>query len=145
MKVIAQTAALAEALNVTGSIVPARTPKPVLQCVKLIAADGMLTIMSTDLEAGCRYQVAAVQIEQAGEALVPAARLAGIVRESNDEESLVLETDKEACHVRGASSHFNVFGFDPAEYPAVSEFSEPADFQISANVLASMVNKTLFA
>ena len=37
MKVIAQSAALQEGLALASSIVAARTPKPVLQCVKLIA------------------------------------------------------------------------------------------------------------
>ena len=55
MKIIAQTAALQEAMNVVGSIVATRTPKPILQCVKLIAADNTLTLLATDLEAGARH------------------------------------------------------------------------------------------
>lgn len=144
MKVIAQTAALQEALTLTGSIVATRTPKPVLQCVKLVAANGVLTLMATDLEAGCRYHVTAVQVEEEGEALVPADRLNGIVRES-DEQSLTIETEKETCHIRGAGSHFKIFGYDPAEYPAVADFEGAGDFEIPAATLAAMIGKTLFA
>ena len=145
MKVIAQTAALQEALALAGSIVATRTPKPVLQCVKLVAAGNMLTLMATDLEVGCRYHITAVQVEEEGEALVPAERLAGIVRESTDADSLTIQTEKEACHIRGAGSHFKVFGYDPAEYPAVAEFGEGGDFQVPAGVLSKMISKTLFA
>lgn len=145
MKVIAQTAALQEALNLAGGIVATRTPKPVLQCVKLVADEKMLTVLATDLEVGCTYHITAVQVQEQGEALVPAARLGGIVRESSDEESLTLTTEKETCHVRGAASHFAIFGFDPGEYPAVAEFVEPADFQVPAGQLAAMIGKTLFA
>jgi DNA polymerase III subunit beta len=145
MKVIAQTAALQEALALAGSIVATRTPKPVLQCIKMVAANKVLTLLSTDLEVGCRYQLAAVQVQEEGEALVSSERLGGIVRESGDEESLTLQTDKEACHVRGSNGHFKIFGFDPAEYPAVAEFSGDPDFQINASVLAKMIGKTLFA
>lgn len=145
MKVIAQTAALQEALALAGSIVVARTPKPVLQCVKLVAAGKTLTVLSTDLEASCRYQVTAVKIEKEGEALVPAERLGAIVRESTDEEQLTLETDKDACLVRGSAGRFKVFGYDPAEYPAIPEFADKADFQIPAATLATMIGKTLFA
>jgi len=144
MKVIAQTAALQEALALAGSIVATRTPKPVLQCVKLIAANKMLTLLSTDLEVGCRYQVTAVEVQEEGEALAPADRLGAIVRESDD-ESITLAKEKEALVVRGASSRFKVFGYDPGEYPAVAEFGEAADFQISSSVLAKMIGKTLFA
>ena len=145
MKVIAQTAALQEALALTGSIVATRTPKPILRCIKLTAAEGTLTLMTTDLESGCRYRISAVEIEAEGEALVPADRLGGIVRESTSDESLTFETEKQTVHVRGAGSHFKIFGYDPGEYPAVAEFPEEGDFQISSAVLAKMISKTLFA
>jgi DNA polymerase-3 subunit beta len=145
MKVIAQTAALHEALTLAGSIVATRTPKPVLQCVKLTAANGVLTLQATDLEAGLRYQITSVQVEEEGEALVPADRLSGIANLSADEESLTLETIKEQCHIKGKASHFKIFGYDPAEYPAVADFTDAPDFQIKASELASMIGKTLFA
>lgn len=145
MKVIAQTAALQEALALTGAIVATRTPKPVLQCIKLSASEGVLTLLATDLEAGCRYRLSAVEIVEEGEALVPADRLGGIVRESGGDESLTIETEKQAVHVRGAGSHFKVFGYDPGEYPAVADFTESADFQIAGPQLAKMISKTLFA
>ena len=145
MKVIAQTAALQEALALVGSIVSARTPKPVLQCVKLVAADKTLTLLATDLEAGARYHISAVQVEQDGEAAVPADRLIGIVRETAGEDSLTISTEKDVCHIRGVGSHFKVFGFDPAEFPAVGDFAEPADFVLPAGELGRMISKTLFA
>lgn len=149
MKVMAQTAALQEALTLAGGIVAARTPKPVLQCVKLIATkDGdtsLLTVMATDLEAGCRFHVTAVQVEEPGEALVPAERLIGIVRESTGSEHLTLETQKDSVQVRGSGSRFKIFGYDPAEYPAVPDFTDKPDFEIAATTLGSMIGKTLFA
>ncbi len=145
MKVIVQTAALQEALAVAGSIVATRTPKPVLQCIKLIAADKTLTLLATDLEAGCRFTITSVEVKQEGEALVPADRFTAIVRESGDEESLSIEIEKETCHIRGSSSHFKIFGYDPGEYPPVADFDKEADFQISASELSAMIGKTLFA
>ncbi len=144
MKVIAQTSALAEALALAGGIVQSRTPKPVLQCVKLIAEENMLTVLATDLEVGCRFQVAAVQIDEPGEALIPADRLNGIVRESSD-ETLTIETEKQTALVRGAGSRFKVFGYDPGEYPAVAEFDQSPDFEVHAQQLSDMISKTLFA
>jgi DNA polymerase-3 subunit beta len=147
MKIIVQTAALQEALALAGSIVVPRTPKPVLQCVKLVAAEKALTVLATDLEAGLRYKITAVKVEEDGEALVSAERLSGIVRESDDEESLTIETDKEACHVRGEGSHFRILGYDPAEYPAVADFTDKdkEDFKVRAATLGDMISKTLFA
>ena len=144
MKVIAQTAALQEALNLAGSIVATRTPKPILQCIKLVATDDTLTLLATDLEAGARHQVTAVQVEEPGEALLPADRLGGIVRECN-EESITIETDNDTCHISAAGSHFKIFGYDPGEYPAIAEFEGDGDFAIGTDQIAAMIGKTLFA
>jgi len=144
MKVIAQTAALQEALNLAGGVVATRTPKPVLQCIKLEGAEDTLTLLATDLEAGARYRITAVQVEEPGEALLPADRLMGIVRECA-EENLTIETEKEACHIRGAGSHFKVFGYDPGEYPAVAEFGDAGDFKVAAGNLERMIGMSLFA
>ena len=149
MKVIAQTSALQEALALAGSIVATRTPKPVLQCVKLIAEKeedtSVLTLLATDLEAGCRYRMTAVQVEEPGEALVPADRLGGIVRESAEEESLAIETETEAVHGRGSGSHFKIYGYDPGEYPAVADFEGEGDFTVPAEAAGEMIARTLFA
>ena len=145
MKVIAQTAALQDALALAGSIVATRTPKPVLQCVKLVASKDGLTLLATDLEAGARYHITAVQVEEEGEALVPADRLSGIVNLSSEEDTLTIQTMKDAIHVKGKGSHFKIYGYDPAEYPAVADFDQPADFQMKANELATMIGRTLFA
>lgn len=144
MKVIAQTDALTEALALVGSIVATRTPKPVLQCVKLIAADGALTLLATDLEAGCRYHLPQVEIQQEGEALVPADRLAGIVRESND-ATLTIEVEKEICTITGQGTRFKIFGYDPGEFPPVADFGQEADAEVPADALTGMITRTLFA
>ncbi len=144
MKVIAQTSALTEALNLVGSVVAGRTPKPVLECVKLIAADGALTLLATDLEAGCRYRLPQVEIAAEGEALVPADRLGAIVREST-EETLTITVEKEACTITGSGSRFKIYGYDPAEFPPVADFEEPADAEVPTDVLTGLITKTLFA
>lgn len=144
MKVIAQTDALTEALGLIGSIVAGRTPKPVLQCVKLIAENGALTLLATDLETGCRYHLPQVEVVEEGQALLPADRLSAIVRESM-EDTLTLEVNKEVCTITGAGTRFRIYGFDPAEFPPVPEFGEQADAEIGADVLTGMIAKTLFA
>ena len=145
MNVIAQTAALQEALALASSIVPARTPKPVLQCVKLVAKGKTLTVLVTDLEAGCRHVISQVEVQAEGEALVPVQKLADIVRESAGEDALTLSVEKDTCHITGAGTRFRLLGFDPAEYPAVADFGGEADFQVSAEVLTGLIDKTIFA
>jgi DNA polymerase-3 subunit beta len=144
MKVIVQTAALQEALALASSIVAIRTPKPVLQCVKLVAKGKTLTLLATDLEAACRYTVAQVEVQDEGEALVPVGKFADIVRETSD-ETLTIAVEKESCSITGSGTRFKLLGFDPAEYPAVTDFEDAGDFQAPSDVLSSLIEKTLFA
>ena len=65
MKVICNRGALLEALTVAGSVAAARTPKPILQCVKLSASGNELTVSATDLEVAIRYRDNQVEVTAA--------------------------------------------------------------------------------
>src|SRR5438067_13012947 len=93
MKVICNRGALLEALNVSGTVVASRTPKPSLLCIKLSALDKSLTAAATDLEVAIRYLDHQVQIDEPGEAMAPADKIRDIVHESGD-DTLSTET----CH-----------------------------------------------
>jgi len=147
MKVICDRGALADALAVVGGVVVARTPKPVYACVKFVATseDGGLTLVATDGEVGLTLGVDQVSVEEPGEALVPADKLLQIVRTSAD-PTLTIEVKENAAHIRGADSHFTIFGYDPKEFPEVRDFGEAtADCELSAGVLQKLISRTLFA
>ncbi len=144
MKGIINRAALNEALGVTTSVVASRTPKAVLQCVRLSAAEDRLVLLGTDLEVGVRFSVPQVEITEPGEALVPADKFSRVVRESAD-ETLALEVADNVCHVRGRDSHFQIYGHDPREFPPVAELEGEPDLEIDSRLLATMVAKTVYA
>jgi DNA polymerase III subunit beta len=144
MKVICNRGALLEALSATGNVVAARTPKPVLQCLKLTAGENRLVVAATDLEAAIRFVDTQVQVEKPGEALVPADKLRDIVRESVD-DTLQLEIIGDSAHVKGQDSHFKIFTQPVADFPPVPDFQGPADFEILAGQLKLLISQTLFA
>src|SRR5690348_8087876 len=144
MKVICNRGALLEAISVCGNVVAARTPKPVLQCVKLTAAEDRLTVAATDLEVAIRYADNQVQIEQAGETLVPADKLRDIVRESVD-DTLSIEVTNDTANIRGQDSHFKIFTQRPADFPPVPDFEGEANIEISGGLLKQLIGQTLFA
>ena len=144
MKVNFNRSALAEALGLVTSIVPSRTPKPILRCVQITATDKEVRICATDLEVGINYLVSEVQIEEPGEAIVPADRLAAIVRESED-EVLSLESSEGTCEVKGADSHFTIYGHEPGQYPKVPDFDGEADIKVSLGNLQAGIEQCLFA
>jgi len=144
MKVICNRGALLEALNLTGTVVASRTPKPVLQCVKLSAEENTLTIAATDLEVSIRYRDEQVQVEQPGETLVPADKLRDIARESVD-DTLSIEIAGDVANIRGQDSHFKIFTQKASEFPPVPDFEGEADVHITGGALKQLIAQTLFA
>ena len=144
MKVICNRGALLEALNVVGNVVAARTPKPVLQCLKLSASDGTLTVAGTDLEVAIRYSDSQVQIEADGETLIRADKLRDIVRESVD-DTLSIEVSGDSASIKGQDSHFKIFTQSVADFPPIPDFSGEPQFQVSAGHFKQLIGQTLFA
>lgn len=144
MQLTVNRMALSEALGVASAIAVSRTTKDALKCVRLTAdAEGLL-ISATDLEVGLRVRVLQVEVKKKGDTLVPADKLMSIARESLD-ETLVIESVDQVCHIRGQHSHFEVYGQDPRDFPPVPGLDGPADIQIDGQVLSGLVNRTVFA
>lgn len=144
MKVNFNRAALVEALSLLTSVVPSRTPKPILSCVKLTASADAVQMSVTDLEVGMIYQLSEVQVEQEGQIVVPADRLFAIVRESYD-EVLSVEANEGTCKIVGSDSHFTIYGHEAGQYPTVPGFDGDADITIKLSDLQSGIEQSLFA
>jgi DNA polymerase-3 subunit beta len=144
MKANFNRTALAEALGLLTSVVPSRTPKPILRCVQITAGEKEVRMCATDLEVGINYLISEVQVDKPGEVIVPADRLAAVVRESVD-EVLVLEASEGACKITGADSHFTIYGHEPGQYPVVPDFDGAGDIKISLSNLQAGIEQCLFA
>jgi DNA polymerase-3 subunit beta len=144
MKANFNRAALAEALSLLTSVAPTRTPKPILSCVQITAEDKEVRICATDMEVGINYLISEVQVEKAGEVIIPADRLAAIVRESVD-EVLVMEATDGKCEITGSDSHFTIYGHEPGQYPVVPGFEGDAEIEIGLSNLQAGISQCLFA
>ncbi len=160
MKVICDRTALLEAINLVSGAVAARTPRVQLTCVKLTASKangaGDLTLSATDAEVALKLTLTQVDVQQPGEALIPADKLRQIVSAEDGDPTLTLEVENEVCHIRGADAHFKVFGYPPADFPPIPDFTTlstgnadhpkaKAMITHPAGSLAQLVSRTLFA
>lgn len=151
MKVKFNRAALAEALATVGTVIPARTAKPILQGLKIEAQKDKAYLSATDFETGITWLITQVQVEEKGEVVIPAERFAAIVRESVDEVLEMKTADSPrgeaggACHVRGSDSHFTIFTHPSDQYPQVPGFDGQSQLKVSLQKLQEAVEHCLFA
>jgi DNA polymerase-3 subunit beta len=144
MKVQFNRTALADALGMVTAVIPSRTPKPILRCVRIAAKDKEVRLYATDLEVGLNILVSEVDVKQAGETVLDADRLASIVRESND-PVLTLELTGDTCQISGLDSRFTVYSQDPQQYPSIVSMEGPGDMEMYLQDLQTATKQVLFA
>lgn len=144
MKVHCHREGLLAAFQLAGSAVPSKDIKPILRNIKAVAEKDRCTLLATDLEIGIRLEVRGVNVEQAGEAVLPAQKTLAILREATDDE-VHIEADAQACFIRGEHNEYEMGGEDPAEFPDVPAFSEDKYHEIAAGPLREMIRRTIFA
>lgn len=126
MKILAQTRAVQEAMQLVTAAVPSNATRPVLLCVRLQAGSEGLSIDGTDLDVAMSCRVDEVQVEEAGHAVIPAVRLAGILRELVAEQvEISTDAQQKTLILRAGSSLFKIPLEFVEEFPTL-EFAPPA-------------------
>lgn len=144
MKVTFKKSALLSACQSVASVVPTRTPKPILRNIKVVAIDGAATLLGTDMEVGIRHKVAVVAIDQSGEVLLPKDRLLSILSEMTGENVTIESRDSQTV-VKGDRASFKLGSENPAEFPDVAEFSEADSVRIKSELFRQMIRRTAIA
>jgi DNA polymerase-3 subunit beta len=144
MRAVCNREALLAACQIASVALASRDIKPILKNLKAMVEMDRCRLMATDLELGVQLEVTGVKVEEPGDAIIPAARLVSILRESTDTE-LTIEASKDNCVVRGQFNEFEMPGEDPANFPDIPSFAEEKYHEIAAGVLREMIRRTQFA
>ena len=144
MKISCDREQLLHAFQTVATVAPQRSPKPILQNVKLDASNDGVILSATDLEVGVRYFVEGVDVQSPGGVVLSVSRFGSILRESTD-ETLHLEADGQSATIRGERSQFRLSTENPAEFPQVAVFAEEHYHEIPARLFRELIRRTVFA
>jgi DNA polymerase-3 subunit beta len=101
MKAVFDREALAAAFQLTSSVVPARTPKVILQNVKLTVTKKHALLKATDLESvGITMEVRGVQVGEPGDLLLPTSRVNSKSKATRTARPFVDSSASSICRVR---------------------------------------------
>lgn len=144
MKITCNRESLLHAFQTAATIAPSRSPKPILQNVKIEAKKDATILMATDMELGIRIVAPDVKVQTEGAAILPVARFGALLRENSD-ENLSITADEKGITVKGERSEFKLPAQNPDEFPNVEEFKDDAYFEVNALALKELIKRTLFA
>jgi DNA polymerase III subunit beta len=144
MKAVCEREKLLHAFQLAAMVAPSRSPKPILQNVKLDATLETATLMGTDLDVGIRIEAAGFEVEAPGSVILPRDRFGKILAESSDEK-LRLESDGRKTWVRCQHSEFQLPSENPDEFPSVLAFEEQKFHELPARLFREVIRRTVYA
>ncbi len=134
------------ALGRAQGVVDRRQPMAILTNLLLEANNG-LSVIATDLEVSLK-QTCEATVSEGGQAAVSARKLFEIVRESSSDTIALKSLDNRGLEVSYGRSNFKLLGIDPADHPGMPKSDAGdtgAEIQVTAEDLAEMIRKTIFA
>ena len=144
MKVVCDREKLREGLAVVNNVIPAKSTKPVLENVSLVATDHALELVGTDLECSVRFRIEDVEVVEAGPAVVPARVTLDFVRDLAGEK-VQLSTVEGNCTISSGEDSCELVTVDPDEYPVIPRFGESPAVPVQGGTFTRLVNRTAFA
>lgn len=144
MKFKVNSSILLKSLNKVNSVVPAKTPLPILENILFDLKADVLTLSATDLEVSMTTTVT-VTGSQDGKVAVPAKRLIDTLKalpetslafDINDLNQITFSTDRGTYKLSGENGE---------EFPSTPDLETGYAISISSKQLARMINHTLFA
>lgn len=144
MKISFDRTQMAAAFSIAASVVAPRSPKPVLQNVKMEATPDGVVLTGTDTEIGVRVEVGAVTVEQPGTVLLPVQRFGNLIRENSDER-LQLSSDSNGTTVKGQRATLKFPSVNPDEFPNLPVSREDRCHIVSTRLFHELARRTLFA
>ncbi len=144
MKIICDRKQLSEAFATAAMVAPPRSPKPILQNVKLEATEQAVQLMASDLEFSVRLTVPQVQVSRGGAIVLPVARFNSILRESTDEK-LTIDANDRGVVVKGDRSEFRFPSINADEFPSVPGFKDEKYHVVAAPLFKQVIQRTEFA
>lgn len=145
MKATIERATLLKSLSHVQSVVERRNTIPILSNVLLEAsADGTIRLMATDLDLQIVESVEAA-VDQAGATTVSAHTLFDIARKLPEGSQVELAAADGKMQINAGRARFNLSTLPRDDFPVIAEGELPTKFELPAQTLRQIIDKTRFA
>ena len=145
MKATIERATLLKGLSHVQSVVERRNTIPILSNVLIEAdASGAIRLMATDLDLQINEQVAAA-VDQAGSTTVSAHTLFDIARKLPEGAQVQLTAAEGRMTIVAGRARFSLGTLPRDDFPVIAEGDLPTAFELPAETLKQIIDKTRFA
>jgi DNA polymerase-3 subunit beta len=144
MKATIERATLLKGLSHVQSVVERRNTIPILSNVLIDAGDGVLKLMATDLDLQINESIPA-EVEQPGATTVSAHTLFDIARKLPEGSQVSLSAADGKMTIVAGRARFQLGTLPRDDFPVIAEGELPVSFELPAETLKQIIDKTRFA
>jgi len=144
MEITVSKSDLLKELTATQGVVERKTTIPILSNFLFEAAADRLTITATDLDLSLRTSCPA-KVKKEGSCTIPARKLHDYVKLLPEGDISIKLLENHWVNIRLGRSNTKMVGMARANFPALPVFPSGATYKLPAQVLRTMIAKTIFA
>ncbi|SEL63378.1 DNA polymerase III, beta subunit [Sphingomonas palmae] len=144
MKATIERATLLKGLSHVQSVVERRNTIPILSNVLIEAVEGSLRLMATDLDLQINDSVPAA-VDQQGSITVSAHTLFDIARKLPEGAQVSLSAADGRMAIVAGRARFSLGTLPRDDFPVIAEGELPTSFELPAETLKQIIDKTRFA
>ncbi|MBR2734944.1 MAG: DNA polymerase III subunit beta [Clostridia bacterium] len=144
MKFSCEKNKLVEALSNVQKAVAQKSTIPALEGVLLTTSDMKISLCGYNTELGITTNIPA-QITEEGSIVLNAHLFTEIIRKLPHDLVEITLDDKFVVHISSGKSSFELMGIDAKEFPNLPAVDASSAFELSSDILKSMIRQTIFS
>ena len=126
------------------NVVATRSTMPILSNVLIEAADGHISLTTTNLDLGIRCRIKA-DVSENGGITLPVRKLATIVRELPQNDVFIESGENNQAKITSGGSNFKIMGIATEEFPPLPTFENRKVFELGQDDVVNMLKSISYA
>lgn len=145
MNFVVSASTLLKHLKSIGGVLNSSNTIPILDCFLFELSKGELLLSASDMETTISTSLK-VESSESGSIAVPAKTLMDSLANLPEQPiSFIVDKLKHSVKLKTETGDYNISGQNGAEYPKMPKLESQSSIVIKSDVLASAINKTIFA
>ena len=146
MKFIVSSAQLLKQLQTVSGVLNSSNTLPILDNFLFEISEGTLSISASDLETTMKTTIKNADADEDGNVAIPAKLLLDTLKTFSDQPlTFLINNDTNGIEIGSENGKFKLAGQNGDEFPKTPSMESASKTTMPSSVLASAINKTLFA
>lgn len=144
MKIMCEKSDLLNAITIASNAVSQKTTMEILECIVIEAANGVIKLITNDMEIGIETIVKGI-VEEEGTVAISAKVLSEYIRKLPNTQVVIVSDDNYNMTFTCEKSEFKYAGRDPIEFPSLPEVNRSNGISLSEFSLKEIIRQTVFS